>query len=286
MATTYNVNSVAVGEQYWRGLLREKVYQLFEWGGLPPTLPSSEIMKRLISYGAAPIFYSSAVENYVTCDFSLSGVDIYNHPTTVTYAQPRLGSANLEIGKEVEVISFYTEYWFSRFRFQNVIKRYAKLLADLESTMDIGLVNSRITRIFNGNDQKKSNEIIRVYKAFRAGEFDVVTAPTVLDDIKEFMNGESGVVDFAELITLRDSLIKAFFEEIGINYVARKTERFLKDELTSNDQMLTASITPILTSVKNGVSRVNALFGTSISVNLNPVFNPVTFSEEESIDET
>lgn len=277
----YPVNKVSVGFNYWCQNLREKVYQLFQWGGLPPTLPSSEIMKRLITYGAAPIFYSTKVNNYVTCNFSMTGFDIYSHPTSVTYAQPVLGSDTLTIGKDVEIISFYTEYWFTRFKFQDTIKRYAKLLADLESTIDIALVNMRMTRTFQGNDNKTRDEIIRVYRAFREGEYDAISSSTILDKIKE-MQTDKEDPNFGELIALRDNIIKAFYEEIGINYVARKTERFLKDELQSNNQILNAAIVPILTSVKYGVTRVNKLFGTNFSVCLNPIFTPNTYAPEQN----
>ena len=40
-----DVSSVATGYQYWRRVLVEKIIRLFEYEGLPPTIPGTELAK-------------------------------------------------------------------------------------------------------------------------------------------------------------------------------------------------------------------------------------------------
>lgn len=278
-----DVNLVSIGYDYWRKQLREKVYQMFEWYNLPASLPSSEIMYRVINKGFASIFRHSKY-GVVTATGGLSGVDIYNHPTTFVYAQPKLGSGNLTIGKDCAIITGNTEFWFTRLRLQDTINRYARLLADVESTLDITVVNNRANHIFAGASAKVVNEIKRVMESMREGKFDAVTEQQIVKTLSTYENlSTNSNLDTADQLTLRDSIVKAFFAELGVNYTARKTERYLKDEISANDQMLNTNTKSIEFAITTGVARVNAVLGTNIKVKLSPEYDSRTYSAENDM---
>lgn len=286
-----DINLVKVGYDYWRKHLREKVYQMFEWYNLPPSLPSSEIMYRVVNRGFATIFRHDKY-GVVTSNGGLYGVSIYSHPTHFVYAQPVLGSGNLEIGKDCAVITGNTEFWFTRLRIQDTINRYARLLADIESTLDITTVNLRSNHIFAAGDAKVSDEIKRVMASLRDGKFDVITEQQIVKTIGAYESmSKNMTADTSDMLTLRDSVVKAFFAELGVNYTARKTERYLKDEISANDQMLNTNTKGIEVAIKNGVARVNEVLGLNIEVKLSPEYDSRSYSgnddmQREDNDET
>ena len=269
------VNDVIGGYNYWRQNLRDKLFTMARWCKLPPSLPSSEIMYRIINRGFAVIFKHPEY-GFVTSNGGLSGVSIYNHPTYFVYAQSILGSGTLEIGKDCAVITAGKEFWFTRYRPQDVINRYSRLLADIDASLDIAVVNTRMTRVVSAANTKIADDVRGVYESIRMGKFAVATENQVVKQIAEHQMVEDKF-DVASLLTLRDAVIKAYWAEQGVNYTARKTERFLKDELAGNDQLLNVASNTILDSLQDGIDRVNEVFGTDWEVELSPDFNPTLF---------
>ena len=269
------VNDVLGGYNYWRQNLRDKLFTMARWCNLPPSLPSSEIMYRIINRGFCVLF-NHPKYGIVTANGGLSGVDIYNHPTYFVYAQSVLGSGTLQIGKDCAVITAGKEFWFTRYRPQDVINRYSRLLADIDASLDIAVVNTRMTRVVSAVNGKVAENIKGVYESIRQGKFAVATENQVVKQIGEHQLIEDKF-DVASLLTLRDAVIKAYWAEQGVNYTARKTERFLKDELSGNDQLLTVASNTFLDSLLDGVDRVNQVLGSNIKVELSPDFNPSLF---------
>lgn len=272
-ATMYQVNKVSTGYKFWQQNFRNKLYNYVIFGGLPASLPSSELMYRIIKHGYAPVFKHIKYGD-VTATGGLSGVDIYGNPTTFVYAQPILGQGTLTIGKDVAIITATKEFWHTRFTPEQIIDRYARMMADIDSTFNIAVVNARANKLYGGIDRTVRESLVSVVNSMREGEFDVVTEPSIINAIKE--HETNPVLNVTDLITARDSIEKAFWEEFGVHYTARKTERFLKDELCGDSQILSAVQDGFLQSLKDGVARVNSVLGTNITVDINPVFLSMT----------
>lgn len=277
------VNNTAYGFKYWQRNLRSKVYDMLMFDGLPDSLPQKELMYRLIVMGFAPIFYHDKY-GWVTATGSLSGVDMYNHATQFVYSQPVLGSGTLTIGENVAYIYLNKEFLFSRYKMQNIIDRYASMLSDVESTLVISTINERINRLFTCNDGPTRDEMKRVMDAVRAGETAVVTQPMVVKMIDKF-EFPSEMQTITDMLNLRDSLVKAFMTEIGVNYSMKKAERYITAELNANDQLLSVNSGIILDDVKESVEWVNNVLGLKISVKLNENYDNQAFDDGSSIDQ-
>lgn len=269
--TIYEVNKVSKGYKFWQKSLRNKLFNYFVFGGLDPSLPSSEIMIRLIRDGWCAIFKHPKY-GMVTCNGGLSGVDIYGHETTFVYAQPILGSGTLTIGKDVAIIGATKEFWYTKFRPMDIINRYAKQLADIDATFNIAVVNARASKLYGGIDKGVRDSLKEVIENMREGDFDVVTEPPIINAIKEHESKQE--LDVSDIITARDSIEKSFWEEFGVHITARKTERFLKDELSGDSQLLDSIRGGFLDSVSDGFARVNDIFGTNYTVDINPTYVP------------
>ena len=69
-------------------------------------------------------------------------------------------------------------------------------------------------------------------------------------------------------------MLEQFFRDIGVKFFAdNKRAQMTDEEVESNDQMLIISPDEMLRKRKEGIEKVNAFFGTNISVKLNDKFN-------------
>lgn len=269
----YKVNDVPSGFLYWKRHLLERCFGTFKYGNLPESLPEIEIEKRVL-FGFAGIFKHKKY-GLVTSWGDLSGINHYNRPTTYVWSQAGMGSGNLVIGKECAIIYNDTSDETSEYQtphgLTDLINRFARLLADVDASLDILTVNTRATTWSVAKNRSLAESIRAAYTKKRLGEFDVITDPSLLDQVKTVAltapgNGQAATV--SDLIQLKEHLIRDFMSQIGIKSAERKAERMLTDEIAADDAMLDANLADMLAARKRGVERVNKLFGTNITVDL------------------
>lgn len=280
----YPVNKVNKGFAYWRRHLLERCFGTFKYKALPESLPEIEVEKRVL-FGMAPIFEHPKF-GLVTSWGSLSGISHYNRPTICTYSQANLGSGTLEIGKNVAIIyndsSDETSEYQTPRGLTELIDRFARLLADVDASIDIMTVNARKTSWAVAKDQQVANSIKSAYEKQRNGDFDVVTDVGLYDFFKVFPESTSArTMSVNDLIALKEHLMRDFMAQIGIKSAERKAERMLTDEIAADDAMLDANIQDMLEARQRGVERVNKLFGTNITVELGRKPNEPDLKEEK-----
>ena len=269
----YKVNQVPRGFAYWRRHLLERCFGTFRYMGLPDSLPEIELEKRIL-FGFAGVFRHPAF-GIVTSWGGLSGINPYNRPTTFVWSQPALGSGNLEIGKECAIIYNDTSDETSETQtprgLTELIDRFARLLADVDASLDIQVANSRSTSWTVVKNQAVADSVKGANAKKRMGDFDVVIDQSLMDNIKSVPllspgSGQSATIQ--DLITLKEHLLRDFMSQIGIKSAERKAERMLTDEIAADDALLDANLADMLEARKRGVERVNQLFGTNITVEL------------------
>ena len=142
----YPVKQVKKGYYFYLRVLFEKCLGMFKYYNLPKSLPAEEIEKRLMWYGFCGIF-NDAKYGITACDGGLSGIDQYYRPVEFTYAQPMLGSGTKKINDECVIIYNTQSDVVQPYGFKELIQRYARLLADVDSSISIQIVNTRATKL-------------------------------------------------------------------------------------------------------------------------------------------
>lgn len=277
----YPVNEVDRGYKYWTRVLTEKCLGMFTYTGLPDSLPSEQIELRLITTGIACIFKHS---KYGLCTSygSPVGVDQYYRPLTFTYAQPRLGSKNLELHKEAVLIYNETVDYSGHRGLLDLIRRYARMLADIDSSINICTVNLRATNLVTAKNKIVAKTIDESMKKMRLGEYITINQDSILDCMSTYSFGSDGKnSNVSELLLARESTLRSFLSEIGIKLSRDKKERQIVDEVQSDNQVLTVNTSDMLFQRKKGIDEVNDLFGYNITVELSPEYDP-TINEEDT----
>ena len=171
---------------------------LFEYTNTPPELPGREIELNLQFTGHAVVLQDKKNQLFTPIT-SIYGFDRYYLPTHAVFANPRvLDLRQYEIGKNCEVIynsSLYNNIMYveSDGGLLSFLCRYARQLADIESTINIYTVNSRLTSIPVTDDQNVTNSIKAFFKKLAFGERAVVTDSNIIENFRNVDVNHSSV---------------------------------------------------------------------------------------------
>lgn len=272
----YKATSVKNGFDYWCNILLNKCLNIFTYKNLPDSLPQEEIELRLILFGYAIIFKSEKDKSkgqIVTSRGGISGIDKYYHATKAVYAQPVLGSGNLKIDENCVIIydSLIESYGSQVGILRTMIKRYARIMADIESSIDTYAINTRAAYVNVVKNQQTADNIDIMRKKLELGENPVINEQSLIDSYRTlpyFGTQPQGTLD--SLITARKNMLKTFLSEIGINFSQTKKERMITDEIESDTQILTINVNNMLDYRKKGIKKVNEMFNTKIEISINP----------------
>lgn len=277
---------VAEGFVYWFNKLFDVCINMFNYENLPPSLPAREIETCLMlqSDGHATVFYSPRFG--VVCAWSeLYGYDLYYKPTHVTYAQPVLGSGTLEIGRDCEVIynnslesGYYTYNADSGLR--SFLSRYARALADIDSTIAIYTINKRASDYPIAKNEKTRQSLISFYKKLKEGTTDIITDDFIMEAFKTIDRGQVATSDkLNDLLLAKDKILEQFFRDLGIRFYNPKKAQVNNEEIEATTQLLVINTDDMLKARQEGIERVNKHFGLNIKVNLNDKFDINNYSE-------
>lgn len=282
--TLYPVNSVPKGYKYWVRTLTEKCLGMFTYKNLPEYLPDYEIELRLIETGYCAVFNDKDKKyGLVTSYGGLSGYDLYYKPTKFVYAQPILGGANLEIHKDVVIIYNSQIDSLEPNGLSELIRRYARMLADIDSSINIYVVNTRAMSMNVASNQKVAKTVDEVMKKLRFGDYSTITEEGIMEGVRSLTNNQTTVNVLTELIVTRENMLKAFFREIGIKSAIEKKERMITDEVESDNQMLIINQADMLKFRQNGIAEINKVFNTKITVEIAEEYKPIVPEETEDI---
>ena len=250
------------------GQMLANTLEMFEYDGLPESIPSKEI-EILHQLGGHAVWKDVNGKLYVFHS-GLGGVlNEYYHPTRAIISNPYLNyTADLEIDKEC-VVTFNDKLRRSSLPMFN---KYALLLAECDISIRFALINARLPHIAVANDDNTKNSIDAVFKhAWDGDKIDVALSSRLLDKDGMFTAdyGRNVQSNIKDLMEMRQYLKSSWFYEYGIpsNY-NMKRESLNSSETTMDESVLLPLIDDMLEERKIGLKKVNAMFGTNITVRL------------------
>lgn len=203
--------------------------------------------------------------------------DEYYIPTEYVIANPVLGSKTVKIGENGVVITNTAVDGLGLGLFSgglyDLIHQTATLLADNIISINCEQINRRVQNFFTADSEAQAIAGEAVLKKMYAGSPYQILRQDVVKKLTVNPAANTGSSQsITQLVELHNYLIANFFQSIGIksNNVMKK-ERLITDEIESQDDFVQLSILEILSSWQKGFDKVNELYGTEISVELNPV---------------
>lgn len=245
-----------------------KTIKMFEYKNLPETMHSKDLELQLQLNGYAVIKnVDGKLYSFVG---GLGGMpNPYYLPTIAVIANPALKyNATLEINEQCVVV--LNDYLYQGLT--PIMNMYSSLQSEALTTLRYSLINERIpaiTQADNDTVAESSKEFFN--KIIDGDEYDIVITKALLDGLKVFpFNVRSNIKDVIEA----NQYIKgSWLNELGINATFNmKREAINEAEACVNDDVLFPLIETMLECRKDGVKRINEMFGTNIEVTLSSVW--------------
>lgn len=255
---------------YYRQLFM-KLFSVFNFEGLPDIQDMDFLQETLFRDGVMACFTPRNSAFPILMNGSPSGYNMFYHPSQFIVANPVLGDYTLTIGVDCELLDlghvngdFYS--------FEPLVVRYASLLASIDGSLNMTLMNSRVAQVFTSDSNATLKTMQKIYDDVSEGKPAVFLAKGLRDDVemKPYFNNVKNTYIGTELLQDRQTIMNQFLTEIGINNAnTQKRERLITAEADSNQGEVKAIVDEVLDRMNNCFNKINAMFGTNMSVSLN-----------------
>ena len=219
----------------------------------------------------------------------------YYLPTRFIIANPILGSKEVEIGKTGVVIynTLVDKYVWTgtgcifASGLYDYIAQTATLLADNIISINCVQVNTRVSIFFTAESESQALAGEKILKKMYAGCPYQILRSDLVDKLNvNPVNAAAATQNVKELIELHNYIISSFFQNIGIRANNNmKRERLVTDEVDAQNDYLEINILEFLAPWQKGLDAVNEMYGTKLSVKLNPVLINELIDECEGASE-
>lgn len=205
--------------------------------------------------------------------------DLYYVPSKVLVVNPRFiggESYNLTPGIDCEIIYCTSQdmyrYGVYTGGLYSLIDLTARQLTDNFISLNVAQKNMRLTTAFAADDEITKQSIEAVLRAMYDGQPYKVVQKTLVDEIAQLplqVNGANQVL--IQLLETHKYILSEFYAALGIDEPQQmKKERLVTAEVEQGAELPMFNIYDIVSSISDGVERVNKMFGTEIKVKINP----------------
>ena len=219
-------------------------------------------------------------ENLYACIGNRGGKpNEYYVPTIFTISNPILGSKQVDIdvngvvfyNTDIDMFNYTGNCEIFSGGLYDLISQTATLLADNIISINCNQINSRITAFFTAESEAQAVAGEVVLKKMYAGKPYQILRSDLIEKLVVNPINSSASGNITELVELHNYIIANFFQSIGVkSNNVMKRERLINSEIDSQNDYLKVSLLEILTSWQKGFDKLNEIYGTDISVNLNP----------------
>lgn len=240
--------------------------QMFKYNGLPDTIPKY-ILELYLQTNGNVCFYKYNEKLYIFTGGMGGELNEYYMPTIYTIANPFLKlTKNLVIGEECVVVANDACY-------QGMLppfKKYATGLVENELSMNIASIISRMISLISASDDRTLKSAEEYIKHIYNGDLSVVSEDAFLNGIKVQPYAKTTNDTLSKLIEYNQYLKASWFNDIGLNAnYNMKREAINSNESQLNDDMLFPTVDDMFEQRKEGMKKVNKMYGTNITVELN-----------------
>lgn len=265
-----------------------KTLKMFEYNGLPDSIPQRELEKILQLCDFA--YWLKKDDNLYVFFGGLGGQpNEYYQPTNFIVANPYLKFFKVVKVNE-EGVLMWNDY-VHRNVLYFMLRRYAELMTECDITLRFGLINDRILSVFFASNDTLKAGIETFMKDVENGEkLGAIVGDDWKDDegglnVKEYRKANSQ--DLKVIMELQQYLKASFWNDIGIqaNY-NMKRESINDSEAGMNEESLKPFVDDMLQNRKDALEKVNKQFGTNITVEFSSSWIRRTKIPEDEAEQT
>lgn len=276
--TVHSQNTALVG--YFRRYLLQKAISVFRWQ-LPEHWSRDYFLYVLYCWGVVAVVNTNKF-GVIPQGCGLKGYNVMYQPTNAIIANPLLrGILEPRIGVDCEIFKLQPDFG----GIMDLVNSTAEDIALCSEAISFNLINSKLAYVFTAGNKAAAESFKKLYDNVAKGD------PAVVLDQRLFnKDGKPNWVYFSqelknnfiapEIIDSMHEIEARFDQQIGIPSANRdKKERLTTDEVNVNNVDTYSKCALWLESLQESCKRVNAMFGTSISVNWRDIPQEITGEE-------
>lgn len=261
---------------YYESMLLRKAISIYELTGLPDDWDKDYILTKIMRNGFICITDTPAGVLPLEC--GISGVNVFNHPTTVNVANPVIGSFERTIDKDCTLVKLQYNYK----GINDILAHYATQLSDCDSSISVNLMNSKVTFIGLVGSKQQAQSMKLMYDQITEGNPAVFVRGDQINGDSILYNHVKENFVAGDIQMLKRKIMSEFLTEIGVNNAnTDKRERLTDDEVQANDAEIQLNSSYWLEELKEGFERANKMYNLNINIKVKDVYN--TESEDIKI---
>lgn len=245
-----------------------KSLTMFEWDGLPDTLPAVELEKFLQINGYAII--AKVKGDLYAFEGGFSGKDPYNRPTKAIVNNPALNNHDeFTIGEDCVVI--YNDDMKQGLR--KIYEFYGQRLIENHITMLMTDYNLRMPFTISSNDDTTTQSAKEYLRKIIDGSLGVIGEARLFKSLNVTPTNSKQVSSFADLYGYQQFILAQLNNTIGLaTNNNMKRERLTTNEIEVNKNASYPLVDNMLRNRQTAVDAINEIFGTEISVTFNSIW--------------
>lgn len=260
--TLYDFNDKERCQRNYVTYMLNRMQRLFEYQGLPDTIPQ-RMLEMMLQINGFACFAKHNGELYAFWGGLGGEPDEYYRPTTCVVSNPALKfSGTFKIGKDCVIVrndSFL-------YGLIPLFSRYATAMVENDISFRMASINTRIEALLSAPDDATKKAAEKYLEDVEKGKLGVIAENAFLDGIKAQEVGRT-MRTFTDLIEYQQYLKASWFNEIGLNAnYNMKREKLSTTESQMNNDALLPLVEDMLENRRKCLEEVNAMFGTDISV--------------------
>ena len=250
-----------------------RLQSMFIYEGLPETIPQKWLENLLLVNGSCVIIQNGD-KGLIATRCGIGGKpDVYYIPTecivTNPYAEPQ---TNKSYTRDEDCVLIVNDTYAQGLL--PLLHKYCTMMCENDITLNIAGITSRASIILSACDDRTKESARLFIKHLFDGELDIIGESPFLAGNQEHALSVNQLTKsndtITNLIEYHQYLKASLYNELGLqsNY-NMKRESINAGESQLNEDMLHPLIDDMLRERKEGVERVNKMFGTNITVRFN-----------------
>ena len=248
-----------------------KTLSMFEYQGLPESIPQRELERLLQTNGYAFITKAPDGELYAFSG-SLGGTerDPYGQPTQITIANVALNfNKTLDLNKDGVLLRNDD----LRIGVMPVFDKCNTLLVENDVNMVMWGFNSRIQKLITAPDDKSKDSADMYMKKIIDGDLSIIGDNAMFDGVKMQAPATSSGAGVQQMIEYQQYIKSEMFNEVGLSSnFNMKRERLISSEVDQAEDSLFPLVYNMMENRISGIAEVNETFGLNITVDFGSVW--------------
>lgn len=245
-----------------------KTLSMFEWQGLPDTIPARILETQLQQSGYSFVFEHAGDLYCLPC--SLGGEpDVYGEPTKAIISNPYLKLT--EERDLTEGVLIRNDHKCSGI--VDFLNRQSYFINEVDISIDMFLFNTRIQKVFSTADDKTKASVDLFIDNIRKGKYSAIAENAFLESLKVLGGTTQGGVTANQLIELKRDYKSLMNNYLGLSSdIALKKERLISSELDSAEDSLFPMVYTMMEFRLIAARELNEKFGLDVSVDFGSVW--------------